>query len=482
MHVLVVAYALLFVYFALSSAIDHDEVEHAHVAFKMLSGQLPYRDFYQNHLPLYWFLVMPLVSVFPFSINCILAARVLSLLALAGTWYLGLGLLGRIAGGRTQLARLLYTLATIQFALYLESYIARPDSLSTLFATWALCLLAVRDVSSWQRSLAVGVLFGLTLAVSTKNFPLLLVLPVGLALLAIRDRNAKVAGAIVPYAAGGLIAALPTVAWIVRHDLLDPFIFDVMGMNAALSKPLSTSFRFMLLPLFIPAALGIAALAVRALNGGWHNRRVAYVVVTWFALGLSIALIAGHPGEYNVQVIIVPLAIGSAFLVVQAWLRVRGPVFRLLVCAALLAYPTLVTAKAMIRPTSSGRVPLEAMQRIIDLARPGNRTCTAFSPVHPIFCADVSGLSNGWDLLFGMLLPPGAQRDRMLQVWRDGLQATVKERPHIVVEEDGRGVWQTAVNSRLITKEDFDALRAAMKTDYEGEAIEMYRIWRKKEQ
>jgi hypothetical protein len=478
-HVLVVAYVLLFVYFARFAPIDHDEVEHAHVAFKMLGGQLPYRDFYQNHLPAYWFLVMPLVNAFPLSIHCLLAARGLCLLGLAVTWYLGLGLLGRTAGGRTYFTRLVYTLATIQLAYHLQFYTARPDPFSTLFATWALCLVPVPNGISWRRSLAIGMLLGVALSISTKVFPLLLLPPLGFAALAIRDRNPQLVGPILPYGVGILIAVLPTAVWVVRHDLLRQFVFDTVGMNAALSKPWFSSFRFVFLPAFVPALLGVVALVARAHSRRWASPVVPLLIATWLALGLSIALVAGHPSEYNIQVITIPAAIGVAFLVAQAWLRIRDTSFRLLLCAALLGYPTLVTAKAMLKLKGAGSVPLPTMQRIVDLARPGNRTCTAFSPVHPIFCSDVSGLSNGWDLTFALFLGRGTQRDRILRVWLDGLRMTVEQKPDIVVWDDGRDVWRIAVGARLITSEDFDALRA-IGPHYEVEKIEAYRIWRKK--
>jgi hypothetical protein len=297
--------------------------------------------------------------------------------------------------------------------------------------------------------------------------------------LGIRDRNPTRVALILPYAAGILMAVLPTAVWIVRHDLLREFVFDTVGLNAALSKPLSSSFRFLFVPAFVPALLGVVALVARAHSRRWADPGVPLLVATWLALGLSIALLAGHPKEYNVQVVTVPAAIGIAFLVAQAWLRVRDTSVRLLLCVALLGYPTLATAKAMLQRKGAGTVPLQTMQQIVDLARPGNRTCTAFCPIHPIFCSDVSGLSTGWDLTFGLTLRSGAQRDRILQTWRDGIRMTLEQQPDIVVWEDGRSVWGTAVAADLITREDFEALRA-MGSRYEVEKIEVYRIWRKK--
>ena len=42
---------------------EGDPFEHLHVTYLMLQGQVPYRDFFEHHHPLLWFLSMPLVSI-----------------------------------------------------------------------------------------------------------------------------------------------------------------------------------------------------------------------------------------------------------------------------------------------------------------------------------------------------------------------------------------------------------------------------------
>jgi len=45
-------------------AFDPDELEHAHAAWLMSRGMLPYRDFFEHHTPWYYYLLRPLFRFF----------------------------------------------------------------------------------------------------------------------------------------------------------------------------------------------------------------------------------------------------------------------------------------------------------------------------------------------------------------------------------------------------------------------------------
>src|SRR6266852_4451301 len=46
------------------AAYDHDEIEHLHASWLISVGQLPYRDFLEQHHPTLWFLAAPIVAKF----------------------------------------------------------------------------------------------------------------------------------------------------------------------------------------------------------------------------------------------------------------------------------------------------------------------------------------------------------------------------------------------------------------------------------
>jgi hypothetical protein len=54
---------------------DADEFEHLHGSWMVHSGFLPYRDFWQNHTPLLYFVLAPLLSVFNDGIPLIFVIR-----------------------------------------------------------------------------------------------------------------------------------------------------------------------------------------------------------------------------------------------------------------------------------------------------------------------------------------------------------------------------------------------------------------------
>jgi len=234
---IVTVLGLLFIRFAFLVGVDHDEVEHAHVAFRILSGELPYRDFYQNHWPAYWLVVTRFVQSFPFSMQAILASRVVGLVALTACWLLGLRLLQQIPGGRTRLTVLVYTAAVIVLAAVFEFYVARPDPLMALFATAGLCLIPARGAVRSPQALGLGILFGLAISVSSKVIPMTLVVPLLITFQAVTIRSLRPLLALAAYAAGIILVLLPTTWWLHQHELFAAFYFDVFALNMAVHKP-----------------------------------------------------------------------------------------------------------------------------------------------------------------------------------------------------------------------------------------------------
>lgn len=458
---LVLLLTLLYLRFVYLAPVDHDEVEHAHVGFKMTQGFMPYRDFYQNHTPAYWLVTMLTVTAAPFSINAVMLGRAVSILALVGCWLAGLHLLAQNPWGRTWLTRLVYTLAMLALAFSVEFHEARPDPVMTLLASTALCLYPARGTPSSRRTLLLGLLAGLAVVVSLKALPLTLIVPMLLLTRALLGGYPWLAP-LLTYCSGGFLALFPVVLWLVSNELVPAFWFDVIALNQAMTKPWYNSFIFLQLPVFPLAGLGALVWLLSSRNRPQTTTREAangpLLLTLWIAAILPLALFTRHNGLYNMQLFTVPMAVGTACLTAQLLVRIRGSGFRLLLLGALLAYPTLCLASPLTRLKANNGIPQNQLEQIIDLARQGSRTCTAFSPWHPIFCLDVSGLSNGWDLFFPQTISDPEQLNRFDVLWSRGVHNTVAERPDIIVRHTAFDPWQGALQAGLLTPAELAAL------------------------
>jgi hypothetical protein len=474
---LVVLLAIIYLGFVAILPIDHDEVEHTHAAFKMLSGKIPYRDFYQNHLPAYWLLGMQLIRAFPFSVNAILAGRAINLIALAGCWLLGLRLLGSIRGGRTWFGISIYTIAIITLACEMHFHEVRPDPIMALIATAGLCLIPTQGSISNTRALLLGLLFGLSISVSIKVIPMVLVIPALIGVHCIRDRRLRPAQALFSYGIGALLMLLPTMWWIFHHGLSKAFYFDVISLNKSLSKPWNASIGYLLIPVFPISLLGLLALlgACRRRLNSCAN--APFVIELAMAAGLAIVFLSRHPARYNLQAFIVPIALGFVYFVLTLSLHLHIPAYQLLLCAALIGYPAIHVEDLLVTlKNKKEAIPQHDLQILMDLAKPGNRTCTAFSPSHPVFCHDVSGLSNGWDLFFPEIIRDPKQLERFHRLWHDGIHQTLVRQPDIILRESPHNCWERAVKAGLVTPEELKALDA-LRPAYDVKRIGLREVW-----
>jgi hypothetical protein len=476
---IVTVFGLLFIRFTFLVGVDHDEVEHAHVAYRILSGELPYRDFYQNHWPTYWLVVTRFVQSFPFSMQAILASRVVGLVALTGCCLLGLRLLLQIPGGRTREAWLVYTAAVIILGVVFEFYVARPDPLMALFATAGLCLIPACGAVRSPQALGLGILFGLAISVSSKVIPMTLVVPLLITFQAVVIRSLRPLVALAAYAAGIVLALLPTAWWLNQHELFAAFYFDVFALNMAVHKPWYRSFELLKVVLLFPSLLGVFAWLWTRWGSAARTDNGLLVVILSLLCGVLLAFIIRHAGIYNMQVLIIPLAVGFTSLASYLSLHASDLGKRVLILAALLGYPVSYTAIQLALFRNNSGMAQSEVQEIMDLARPGNRTCIGFAPTHPVFCNSVSQLSITWDLWFAQNITDPRQSERLQRIWHEAIERTVTTGPDIIVRRTPDNVWEQAVEHGLIGQNELDALDR-VKPDYEVRMIGEQEIWVKR--
>jgi len=72
-----IMYALLTAYLPTQNG---DNIEHIHASFLVALGQVPYRDFFQHHNPLLWYLFSPLARLFAYNTTIVEVVCLISLL------------------------------------------------------------------------------------------------------------------------------------------------------------------------------------------------------------------------------------------------------------------------------------------------------------------------------------------------------------------------------------------------------------------
>lgn len=154
------------VYFAFTLPVDSDEPQHLHVAWAWFHGFVPYRDFFDNHAPLFQVLFSPLLAALGERADIVplmrLAMIPLYCAALALTWYIGRALWSNRVG--VAAALIVAALPTF-FQISVEF---RPDQLWMVL--WLSVLAVVVSPLSARRKAALGgFLLGAAFAVSLKT-------------------------------------------------------------------------------------------------------------------------------------------------------------------------------------------------------------------------------------------------------------------------------------------------------------------------
>ena len=148
---LLIAFFLRF-WYAGHFRIDSDEPQHLHVVWGWVSGGLPYRDFFDNHMPLFQAMWAPLMAWFGERADVIVPMRMTEWPVYAGTVWAA-GMLGRqLVSVRAGWWTALITALVPRF--YLISLEFRPDNLWSLF--WLLTLVVLAGGALTARRGLVG--------------------------------------------------------------------------------------------------------------------------------------------------------------------------------------------------------------------------------------------------------------------------------------------------------------------------------------
>jgi 4-amino-4-deoxy-L-arabinose transferase-like glycosyltransferase len=310
-------------------SLDPDELEHAHAAWSLFRGMLPYRDFFEHHTPWYYYVLRPFFNWFDVDTSFqsatrfLVLGRALSLLftIVSAALVFWLGRLWR--DRRTGLVAALLFLG--QPFIFQKTLEMRPDVLALPFFLGALGLTAAgiqRDAPSLRHFLSAGFSLGAAIMCTQKMLFVLPGLGGGLGLWwlyaktngGLRRRTA----ALVAFVLGiGVPIALTWAAFAWRHGASE-FVTNNFLLNAKW-KHFTTNKGFKLIETSGP----VLALA---LVGGWvfasgfrrdarRNGRGDYagVVLICTALALFLGLVV-MPVPHR-QYYLMPLPIVCLFAV-----------------------------------------------------------------------------------------------------------------------------------------------------------------------
>ncbi|MBR1904550.1 MAG: hypothetical protein IJ824_05195, partial [Alphaproteobacteria bacterium] len=117
------------------AAVDYgfvwDQTEHLHAAYLVSIGQVPYKDFFEHHHPLLWYLLAPAMQWFYPSIKVVYFARFLALGFFAGCLWLLFVITDKFLFNRRSAVFTLLCLMSVP-ELWNDIFNLRPDILMLL--------------------------------------------------------------------------------------------------------------------------------------------------------------------------------------------------------------------------------------------------------------------------------------------------------------------------------------------------------------
>ena len=170
-----VIFLITFMWTTFVKSLNGDEVEHLHFAYLVGSGQTPYIDFFQHHLPLIWYLFS-----FIFYVPTFLGKIIISKIIISAIWTFTVYLLDTFSNNRYSLA---FTLLIVLIHPWYDYLQIRPEVIlaplliyfvnlfqkpGSLKPSWLLAIVIVFSLYLTPRFYLILFLLGIYLIISVK--------------------------------------------------------------------------------------------------------------------------------------------------------------------------------------------------------------------------------------------------------------------------------------------------------------------------
>jgi hypothetical protein len=288
------AYAALRLWLLDATKVNSDEPQHLHIVWAWAQRALvPYRDVFDNHVPLFHMLLAPWLRWLGETADVLVWARVLMLPLAVGSVAISAWLGWRLWGRTVARGAVLLLAAVSSYALVAGEF--RTDALWGAAWVAGVAVLATGTLAP-RRMLVAGLLFGVALMTSLKTLPLLAALAGAASVVgwewprALRPSRQALLRAVLACVAG---MALPVLLVLWRVDVrgaLPAMIDDAWRFNLApgLSQP-GQWLRLALLPLVVTyATLSLRGRVAASPEPAPEGRRVFVQAVAWFSFAVMI--------------------------------------------------------------------------------------------------------------------------------------------------------------------------------------------------
>lgn len=279
--------------FLFRHGVDSDEPQCLHVIYSWLRGEVPYRDCFDNHTPLFAWLFLPLARLAGETPNIVLLARLAQIPLSFGAVALFYLLARRLCDRRVALWATALSLALADWSLKAIEF--RPDVLWTVLWFAALLVLVRPGNPGWRNFLPAGLLLGAALMASIKTTVLLAGLGLGWASTWLLDPEFRRAYSIpriiecaVAVACGFVIVPAVFIGWFARHGAYAAMKYCLFTVN----EPGGLSaWR---IALFVAGSLASIAVAIRMRRSGgsgvWMAVFLSGAFYTFLIIGFSPSL------------------------------------------------------------------------------------------------------------------------------------------------------------------------------------------------
>jgi len=312
---------LTWLYFGFFHCFDDDEFQHCHNAFLIWKGLIPYKDFFEHHLPLYHVLFSPLF-IFGAKPASIFLFRIISILASAGVFFI---LYRYLEKTQNKSIGLLCCVLLGFVPMYLFKMIeARPEPIAVLlYAGAVINTLSGRD--DYKNAIFSGILSGLMVCFSQKYF--FAFLGIFAAWFILKGKKTSLF-----FFEGFIISILPLFLYLLLRGILPEFINSTVVMN------LKWRYRFSpagyLYEAFITAgfliACGMAGILTEFFEPG--NRKKAIAILSLIVGCFLGIIVVPVPYRQTYLPLFIILTISSGTFLKSMSILIKNQKLKMIVC------------------------------------------------------------------------------------------------------------------------------------------------------